>query len=343
MPKSSIASPRNPPLFISHAAADKTLVNIFTETILISGIGIPRETIFNTSAISSPIPAGSNFSEEIRKALLSARFVVALVTPNYQERPFAMAELGAAWANGTVVPIVIPPLDFGTTAGVLKGTQCLAINSKDNLSSLYDRLTGTQKNKKPWFTPAGHRHFEGQRDHFLNELLPKQLKAKVKAKKPAPSPVTKPSPAKSLEDEKQEFDRLLADVRKALAKVPLVVRIAFMAKTIERVYLTSPENKAEVSDAQLRGYIKISPPSPEISRNTDEQEITPTQTTQQNRDIQSNINKLGEFLTTASPSFHLHHEENSGYAANSQLPKFWAKNDLLSEPDKAKVRKMLPK
>lgn len=110
-------------VFVSHAAHDATFVNFFVDTILVGGIGIPAEQIFNTSAPTSPIRSGSNFSPDIRLAIQSARVVIALITPTYFERPFAMAELGAAWATDRIVPVLVPPVDFTMLEGVLDGVQ----------------------------------------------------------------------------------------------------------------------------------------------------------------------------------------------------------------------------
>lgn len=82
-------------LFISHSSQDKEAVQEFVE-FLVLGMGVSREDIFCT-ALNGTLPIGQPFVETIRSAMQDCQQVLCFLTPNYLQRKFCMAELGAAW------------------------------------------------------------------------------------------------------------------------------------------------------------------------------------------------------------------------------------------------------
>jgi hypothetical protein len=85
-----------PSVFISHAAADKALVDEI-KTMIQEAVGLNPTEIFYSSSAGSGIPAGRDFVAHIREEMRDAGFVVAVITPAYLESKFCLAELGAVW------------------------------------------------------------------------------------------------------------------------------------------------------------------------------------------------------------------------------------------------------
>jgi TIR domain len=85
-----------PTVFLSHAAADKPLVDDLKQMIQ-SAVGLGPGEFFYSSDKASGIPAGSGFVEYIRTKMQDATFVVSVITPAFRESEFCLAELGAVW------------------------------------------------------------------------------------------------------------------------------------------------------------------------------------------------------------------------------------------------------
>ncbi|MCP3098998.1 toll/interleukin-1 receptor domain-containing protein [Myxococcus sp. K15C18031901] len=329
MPKNPITRPSTRPLFISHAAADKDLVNFFIDTILIRGIGVSQEAIFNTSATSGPIAPGSNFTEDIRHALREAEFIIAVITPLYFQRAFTMAELGAAWAFERLIPILVPPLDFADAEGILKGTQCLKIDNKSNLSSIYDQLAKAAHRRKSWISPSGHGTFEEQRDTFLNGL-----QARINTTTNPPPPTSTPqiatktaSKPQTPEEARQEFKARILDLKAALALLPPIVRQAFFCKTTATGGLKLPSGDVELADALHRGLVTTSQYSNGFII-TKEVLVYPSENSQLNKDVDDLLIKLTVFIGRAPPAFRRDYENSHGHPADLRVARFWNTHNL---------------
>jgi len=132
------ASEKSYRLFLSHAAADTHLVEIF-ETLLAKSMGLTSEEIFCSSLEGQGVPKGASFVEEIRARVSDAEGVVALLTPAYLDSPFCMAELGAAWALKTQrLPIVVPPNTFDVMQATLLGIVGVKIDNEDALAQSFE-------------------------------------------------------------------------------------------------------------------------------------------------------------------------------------------------------------
>lgn len=127
-------------LFLSHAAADKPLVEAF-ETLLCKSLGITSSAIFCSSLEGQGVPKGGNFVDEIRAKAESAKAVVALITPSYLDSPFCMAELGAAWVLKTRrISIVVPPNTFKVMEATLLSIVGVKIDNADALAQAFEEL-----------------------------------------------------------------------------------------------------------------------------------------------------------------------------------------------------------
>jgi hypothetical protein len=127
-------------VFISHAQADKPLVDKFID-LLQTGLNVSQAHIFCTSLEGLGIPRGQNFVSFIREKMAGSAFVIMLITPRYYESAFCLCELGATWITGQeAFPILVPPLGYDNLIAVLIGVQSGAIYDKDVLNELRDRL-----------------------------------------------------------------------------------------------------------------------------------------------------------------------------------------------------------
>lgn len=122
-------------IFLSHATADKVLVDKFIDFIQ-TGLNVDPETVYCTS--NQSIPTGYNFIDNIKDNITDAKLVVFLMTRDYFKSPFCLCEMGAAWAlNHDIYPILVPPMKYED----LKRTPLITTNAiLANLSSDLDRL-----------------------------------------------------------------------------------------------------------------------------------------------------------------------------------------------------------
>ncbi|MBN9686117.1 MULTISPECIES: toll/interleukin-1 receptor domain-containing protein [unclassified Corallococcus] len=240
------------PVFISHSSADRGLVGFFVEQLLVAGIGLSPAQIFYTSAPSSPIQAGENFNPRIRQAIAGCRIVIALVSPNYYRSPFCMSELGVAWAAEKLLPILVPPVDFGSLEGVLYGMHCIRVGDKQKIFELYDRFSAAD-----WHRPNRTGIFVSKVEDFLAGL-PGCL-----SQLPAPDVVER-SEYKKLEAQIDELSAKLkasaasAEELKKLARVPMPdapQQKAPLATSGVSGGLLSPSTKFEKEDAEFKGLV----------------------------------------------------------------------------------------
>lgn len=160
-----LSSTSSQPVFISHASADRMMVNFFVDQVLVAGIGLSPSLIFNTSAASSPISAGDNFSPRIRQAIGDCKLVIALVSRNFYRSPFCMSELGAAWAANKLLPVLVPPISFENLEGVLHGTHCIRLDDGEKIFELYERF-----NEADWVRCGRAGVFAAKAKEFIASL-----------------------------------------------------------------------------------------------------------------------------------------------------------------------------
>src|SRR5437016_4591969 len=111
-----------PGVFISHASADKPLVDPFVDDVIRLGCEVPRKKIFYSSGEDTGVPSGENLNTYVRDRVADASIVVAIISPTFQTRPFCVAELGSAWSRiGNLFPIAVPGMARTDLEGVLEG------------------------------------------------------------------------------------------------------------------------------------------------------------------------------------------------------------------------------
>jgi hypothetical protein len=158
------------PIFISHAAADANLADAVYRLLKL-GADATQKQIFCSSVPETGIPTGATFVDHIRDRMAGASLVVYLVTPSWQESAFCLCELGAGWALGhRPFPLLVSPIGYADLDAVLTGVQAARIDDAGELDKLFDAVTeilGTRPATAGWT-----RH----RDEFLLEarmtLLP---------------------------------------------------------------------------------------------------------------------------------------------------------------------------
>jgi hypothetical protein len=126
-------------LFISHAAADKSLADLFQRLLILSGF--PRERIFYSSSRATGIPAGRGSRDYLKQTLRGQPFVMELITQTFMRRPMCLMELGAAWAlDLPTFPIVVPPLRREEVVAQIGDVQLPQLGEPRELDELFDDL-----------------------------------------------------------------------------------------------------------------------------------------------------------------------------------------------------------
>lgn len=130
-------------IFLSHAVADKPLVEAF-ETLLSKSFGILSSDIFCSSLEGQGVSKGGGFVDEIHQQIKGAKAVVALISPAYLDSAFCMAELGGAWAlNSKRLPIIVPPNDFTVMSATLLGIVGVKIDDEDALLQGFEEISSS--------------------------------------------------------------------------------------------------------------------------------------------------------------------------------------------------------
>ncbi len=125
-------------IFISHAIADKHLVDRFFD-LLQTGCSLAQNNIDCTSVEGAGIKTGNEFIVWIKDHLKTSDLVILIVTPNYFASKFCMAEMGAAWATDRqVFPIILENLPRYICV-VMLGRQTALLNNP-GLDELRDQI-----------------------------------------------------------------------------------------------------------------------------------------------------------------------------------------------------------
>lgn len=128
-------------IFISHATADKRLINPLMDLIQ-TNFGLTRDNFFNTS--DEQLQVGGQWIEEIKQGMHDSSLVLPVITPAYLESAFCLCELGATWVKSTdLIPIIVPPLDYRALnpTPFRSVYQTISLDSEEGLTRLYDAIT----------------------------------------------------------------------------------------------------------------------------------------------------------------------------------------------------------
>ncbi|MGH7272476.1 MAG: TIR domain-containing protein [Polyangiaceae bacterium] len=221
-------------VFISHAAADKPLVDPFVDEILRLGCEIAPGEIFYSSGEDTGIPSGEDLNSYVRSRVGDASLVVAIISPTFQTRPFCVAELGAAWAKvGNLFPIAVPGMPRTDLEGVLVGMLVKYLDDGSALDELHTRLgeavghttkAGTwNRFREKWLANV---------DHYVSQLPPTRT-ATVRE-------------LDQLRDELEGARQALHDSEAELRKLERQVRDLAAAKSAEDVAeILMPDDEVE--------------------------------------------------------------------------------------------------
>ena len=130
-------------IFISHAVADKKLVEHFVDTLLTPGLNLTKNKMFCTCLPGSGIRTGKSFHEYIKDEIKGCSVIILLITPSYLESPYCLAEAGASWVledddGCQVIPIVVPPITYADLKATLSSIQGEKINDSEDLDDIRD-------------------------------------------------------------------------------------------------------------------------------------------------------------------------------------------------------------
>ncbi|MCY8489255.1 toll/interleukin-1 receptor domain-containing protein [Bacillus atrophaeus] len=155
-------------IFISHASADKPLVDGFVKFIRL-GMDISNKQIYCISYNKGEIPSGESFTEHIKVNINSAKIVILVITENFLNSNFCMAELGAAWAmDKKIIPIIVPPIKFDSLESTpLKAKQGIRLEEIDVFA---DELQGSGYNFTISLFNEYGEEFKSQLDALLSKI-----------------------------------------------------------------------------------------------------------------------------------------------------------------------------
>lgn len=222
-------------LFISHATDDESIVKLFMQLVE-SGIGIDPRAIFCSSRKGQGIPPGVGFVEYIRSSLNGSSCVVALLSENFYSSTFCVCELGGVWVSAkSLIPIIVPPLDFSSMKAVLQGVQALKLGDPCDLDMLRDECA-SRLGVKPLPTPR----WNEERDRFLAEL--KSALAKVTSKAPVPRAAHEKK-CKELDEYRTQYEQQSLEIQKLKEKCDALEKVKdrqAVAKILQK-FSTKPQ------------------------------------------------------------------------------------------------------
>lgn len=129
-------------VFVSHASADKALVDEFVDTILRNGSDLSPKEIFYSSGADTSVPDGKDLLGYVRDQVGGTGLVVTILTPTFQTRPVCVAEMGAAWGStGKLFPLLVPGLKRAELEGVLSTQLVEYMDDEGALDRLHSKIT----------------------------------------------------------------------------------------------------------------------------------------------------------------------------------------------------------
>jgi hypothetical protein len=120
-------------VFISHASADKQIVDELLE--LLELIGVPHDKIFYTSSPEYGITPGEDFLARIKAEISEEVLVIFAMSHNFYNSPVCLCEMGAAWVMSRMhIPVLIPPFGFKDIRGVIPQTQGVVLTNVEQIN-----------------------------------------------------------------------------------------------------------------------------------------------------------------------------------------------------------------
>ena len=142
LPTTAIATEEkssDPYIFISHASADKDLIQLFKTHILKAGLGYTDEQIAYTSDEASGVPAGDSIPEYIKRGIGKAQVVLLMVSEAYRASEVCLNEMGAAWAlDKKPISVLLPNVSFDKLGWLTSLDKAIKIDNGDMLGNLVE-------------------------------------------------------------------------------------------------------------------------------------------------------------------------------------------------------------
>jgi hypothetical protein len=180
-------------VFISHAKADKKLVDAFVD-LLETGIGVSGRgrNIFASSVEGRDVPSSVDYRRDIKRRLKDAKLTIFLLSPQFYNSSFCMAELGIAWGiDSPSFLLLVSPLTRRKVTDFYGNLQLEQLNKRESLNKLCEYLQNKLK-----LAPNAAR-WEAKRNEFMRRLPSLVVKPVRRAQEPraTQSNSNSPSPA----------------------------------------------------------------------------------------------------------------------------------------------------
>ena len=140
--KVSDVSTENPcKVFISHASADKPIIDSFVDNVLVLGLGLRKEEIVYTSNEVYGVAPGDDISRYIKENIAEATVVLLMISSEYKQSEVCLNEMGAAWAlDKSFISVLLPETGYDKLGWLTNLQKAIKINQKDQVMSLCQRM-----------------------------------------------------------------------------------------------------------------------------------------------------------------------------------------------------------
>ncbi len=344
-------------IFISHSTQDKALVEALVNILLDNGCQIDRNDIYCSSIEGMGTLSGDpDFIRDLKDKLHEASLIILLLSPNYYDSQYCLAELGATWMLDTrTFPIIVPPLKVGEIKGILQVTQVGSIDDETHLERLRDAATTSSGipnvNSDNWLkrriafsdqlsdilgslpvpmriSPDALKRVQERADIYKQEL--DEANSEIEGLKVLIAELEK---LKDPEDvakvkferlsEHQKFDDLRWEVIVKLRELPKVVQKAFYFAENNEAYATEDQEEDEDARSAVRqGYLKKAAYG-KYRIETGRPDVEAAQRA---------VTNLSLFLYDVSEEFSNSFRDKHGYVLSLRNELFWSKY-IFSELD----------
>ena len=334
-------------LFLSHAASNKDIADSLC-TLLGDGLNITRNTIFCSSLPGQKVPGGFDFVKHIKDKLTNADVVICLLSENYIDSQFCMAELGASWVlSKRIIPLIVPPLSYDSVKATLTLTQAWRINDVDSLDSFANDIKETDVNVARWgvacrtFIGRINRLIEQQPkpekvlffEHekvqkeleYAEEFIRKkdneisQLNSEIAERKKCKDKTEVERIEKEFMSEFEAFDAAITPIKKILSSIPGIVGKAIYYETNGEnlPYPASFDDDCiiDLRNAKNSGYLSFEEDEP-IRVNYANPNLSK---------IREHIDSLRTFLESASVEFIEMKQNEDAFECSLEIIDFWDK------------------
>ncbi len=210
--------------FISHSEKDKEYAEKFVDFLRL-GLDINRNDIFCSSYSGCSITKGEDFVNYIKEKLDNTNTVFALISYNFIESAFCIAELGASWnAEKTVLPILLDEnIKYSQLTALFEHISASKVTDKNDLMNIAEVL---KKDNPDINIP----NLNSKLDKFITDIV--MLQTEIKE----PS-VIDYSEYKKKEQENNQLNEIIKSLKSELRE-----------KDNEIIHIKSLKDKEEVKE-----------------------------------------------------------------------------------------------